>query len=123
MPQRFRWTMHARIWRSPSCRCKISTTCLPPLLKPRGLSLSGQDQDDNLLMPYTTVMKKIKGQTWLDDIMCSATSASVVDQAEQEIAALMREDTMEQIKLAARMFAGLIAAAVVIGWLMYPFPI
>ena len=39
----------------------------------------------------TTVMKKIKGQTWLDDILCSATSADVVDQAEQDIAALLRE--------------------------------
>jgi hypothetical protein len=38
-------------------------------------------------------------------------------------AALMREDTREQITLAGKMFAGLIAAAVLIGWLMYPFPI
>ena len=38
-------------------------------------------------------------------------------------AALMREDTREQMMLAAKMFAGLVAAAVVIGWLMYPFPI
>jgi hypothetical protein len=38
-------------------------------------------------------------------------------------AALMREETREQVTLAARMFAGLVAAAVVIGWLMYPFPI
>jgi putative ABC transport system permease protein len=36
-------------------------------------------------------MKKIKGQPWLDDILGSATSAMVVDQAEQEITALMRE--------------------------------
>ena len=42
-------------------------------------------------MPYTTVMKKIKGQTWLDDIMMSATSAAVVDQAERDITALLRE--------------------------------
>ena len=38
-------------------------------------------------------------------------------------AALMREDTREQIVLAAKMFAGLVAAAVIIGWLMYPFPV
>ncbi len=38
-------------------------------------------------------------------------------------AALMREDAREQMTLAAKMFAGLVAAAVVIGWLMYPFPI
>ncbi len=57
----------------------------------KGASATGQDQDDNFLMPYTTVMKKIKGQTWLDDILMSATSAAVVDQAEQEIAALMHD--------------------------------
>jgi len=57
----------------------------------KGQSATGQDQDDNLLMPYTTVMKKIKGQTWIDDIMCSALSAGLVDQAEQDIAALIRE--------------------------------
>jgi uncharacterized protein (DUF697 family) len=38
-------------------------------------------------------------------------------------AALMRENVREQITLAAKMFGGLIAAAVVIGWLMFPFPI
>jgi putative ABC transport system permease protein len=61
------------------------------VLDVKGQSATGQDQDDQFLMPYTTVMKKIKGQTWLDDIMCSATSAQVADQAEQEIIALMRE--------------------------------
>ena len=38
-------------------------------------------------------------------------------------AALMREDPAGQLTLAARMFAGLVAAAAVIGWLMYPFPL
>ena len=38
-------------------------------------------------------------------------------------AALMREEMREQITLAAKMFAGLVAAAIVIGWLMYLFPI
>ena len=61
------------------------------VLEVKGQSPTGQDQDDNLLMPYSTVMKKIKGQTWLDDIMCSAVSASVVDQAEDDIATLLRE--------------------------------
>ena len=61
------------------------------VLDVKGQSATGQDQDDQFLMPFTTVMKKIKGQPWLDDIMCSATSAKVVDQAEQEITALMRD--------------------------------
>jgi putative ABC transport system permease protein len=61
------------------------------VLEAKGQSATGQDQDDNILMPYTSVMKKIKGQSWLDDILCSATSAAVIDQAEQDIAAMMRE--------------------------------
>jgi putative ABC transport system permease protein len=72
-------------------RVKDQPCVVVGVLEVKGQSATGQDQDDNFLMPYTTVMKKIKGQTWLDDIMCSATSAKVVDQAEQEIAALMRE--------------------------------
>ena len=61
------------------------------VLDRKGQSATGQDQDDQFLMPYSTVMKKIKGQIWLDDIMCSALSAKVADQAEQDIAALMRD--------------------------------
>jgi putative ABC transport system permease protein len=61
------------------------------VLEVKGQSATGQDQDDQFLMPYSTVMKKIKGQTWLDDILMSATSPAVVDQAESEIAALLRE--------------------------------
>jgi putative ABC transport system permease protein len=72
-------------------RVKDQVCVVVGVLEVKGQSATGQDQDDNFLMPYTTVMKKIKGQTWLDDIMCSAASAKVVDQAEQEIAALMRE--------------------------------
>ena len=61
------------------------------VLEVKGQSATGQDQDDQFLMPYTTVMKKIKGQTWLDDVLMSATSSVVVDRAEEEITALMRE--------------------------------
>ena len=72
-------------------RVKNEPCVVVGVLEVKGQSATGQDQDDNLLMPYTTVMKKIKGQTWLDDIMMSGTSASVVDAAEQDIAALLRE--------------------------------
>ena len=61
------------------------------ILQPKGVSLSGQDQDDTVLMPYTTVMKKIKGNDWLDDILCSAVSQDVVKLAGQQAAALLRD--------------------------------
>ena len=61
------------------------------VLEVKGQSATGQDQDDQFLMPYTTVMRKIKGQPWLDDILMSGLSARVVDQAEQDINALLRD--------------------------------
>jgi len=60
-------------------------------LRPKGLSLSGQDQDDTVIMPYTTAQKKIKGVTWLDDILCSAVSFDAVKTAGQEAAAILRD--------------------------------
>jgi hypothetical protein len=38
-------------------------------------------------------------------------------------AVIARDDTREQIKLGGLMFAGFIASAIVLGWLMYPFPL
>ena len=38
-------------------------------------------------------------------------------------AVLLREDPREQMRLAAMMFGGLIGAAVLLGWIMYPFPL
>ena len=35
----------------------------------------------------------------------------------------MREDAGEQVRLGAKMFGGMVAAALVLGWLMFPFPI
>jgi putative ABC transport system permease protein len=72
-------------------RVKDQTCAVVGVLAVKGQSATGQDQDDTLLMPYTTVMKKIKGRPWLDDMMMTAISASAVDRAEQDIAALLRE--------------------------------
>jgi putative ABC transport system permease protein len=72
-------------------RAKDQPCTVVGVLDVKGQSATGQDQDDTFLMPYTAVMKKIKGQTWLDDIMMSGTSAAVVDQSERDIAALLRE--------------------------------
>ncbi len=60
------------------------------VLSTKGQSATGQDQDDTFFMPYTTVMKKMKGQYWLDDIMMSATSGGAIPTAESQIAELMR---------------------------------
>src|SRR5204862_76132 len=74
-----------------SVRVKDQTCAVVGVLAVKGQTATGQDQDDTFLMPYTTVMKKIVGRPWIDDIMCTATSASVVDRAEEEITLLLRE--------------------------------
>ncbi|MBZ5699650.1 MAG: ABC transporter permease [Acidobacteriia bacterium] len=61
------------------------------LLEAKGQSATGQDQDDTMLMPYTTVQKKIRGIDWLDDIWCAAISPEMVPVAEREITDLLRE--------------------------------
>jgi putative ABC transport system permease protein len=61
------------------------------VLSAKGSSVTGQDQDDFVLIPYTTAQKKISGITWLKDIMCSATSADAVPAASDQIVALLRE--------------------------------
>src|SRR3954465_12376001 len=60
------------------------------VLEVKGQSATGQDQDDTLLMPYTAVMKKIKGQPWLDDILMSAVSAEAIEPAKAQLTELLR---------------------------------
>jgi putative ABC transport system permease protein len=61
------------------------------VLQSKGISLEGRDQDDTIIVPYTTAMKKIKGNNWLDDILCSAVSPDVVKAAGLQAAALLRD--------------------------------
>jgi putative ABC transport system permease protein len=61
------------------------------ILSPKGQSPTGQDQDDTLIVPLTTMQKKIKGIDWLDDVMCSAVSPESIKPAEQQITGLLRE--------------------------------
>ena len=61
------------------------------VLRPKGASSTGQNQDDFILSPYTTAQLRLKGTTWLDDIMCSARSDAEVPLAQQMIVAIMRD--------------------------------
>jgi putative ABC transport system permease protein len=61
------------------------------VLDRKGFSATGQDQDDFVVMPYTTVQKRITGTFWLDDIFCSAVSREAMPEATTEIMSLLRE--------------------------------
>jgi putative ABC transport system permease protein len=61
------------------------------VLKPKGENAAGQDQDDFLMIPWTTSLHKIKGTSWLDDILCSAVSAEAIRPARSQISALLRQ--------------------------------
>ena len=61
------------------------------VLQPKGLALNGRDQDDFVMMPIATAMKKLKGINWLDDIFCSATSPEDIVPAEDQIRRLLRQ--------------------------------
>jgi putative ABC transport system permease protein len=62
------------------------------LLIAKGSSAAmGQDQDDIILVPITTLQKKITGQDWLRWIMVSAVSKDASYTAQQQMTALLRD--------------------------------
>lgn len=62
------------------------------VLESKGSNTMGMDQDDLMLVPYTTVMKRIQAVTYLQGITCSALSEEYTDQAIDEITAVIREN-------------------------------
>lgn len=60
------------------------------VLKAKGYNSMGQDQDNIVLAPYSTVMKRLLNQTYLSSITCSATSEDDTDEAIEEITAVLR---------------------------------
>ena len=63
------------------------------VFEPKGQAASGQDQDDVMMLPWTSAQKKLKGKgyEWLDDILCSAVSRETVNPAVDAVTALMRQ--------------------------------
>lgn len=61
------------------------------VLTPKGQSGMGDDQDDRIFAPYTTVQKKLKGQDWLQFISASAVSREASVAAVPQIEGLLRE--------------------------------
>jgi putative ABC transport system permease protein len=60
------------------------------VMSSKGQSGMGQDQDDVVYVPYTTVMKKLRGITYVQNITVSAASAADTAPTADRIATLLR---------------------------------
>ena len=62
------------------------------VLKKKGYNSMGMDQDDLVLAPYTTVMKRIMAQTYLGGIVCSAITEEASQPAQDQITETLRRN-------------------------------
>ena len=62
------------------------------VLQKKGYNSMGMDQDDLVLAPYTTVMKRILAQTYLGGIVCSAITEEASQPAQDQISEILRRN-------------------------------
>ncbi len=104
------------------------------VLTPKGFNLFGQDQDDIVVVPYTSHMHRITTRTFLNDILVEATSDKTINQAQNEITELLTErhrskepdftvrnqaDLMDRVSASSRvmgsLLAGVAAVSLIVG--------
>ena len=62
------------------------------VLKSKGYNSWGMDQDNVMIAPYTTVMKRIVAQTFFSSIVCSAVTEELSDAAIEELTQMLRNN-------------------------------
>lgn len=62
------------------------------VLESKGYNSMGMDQDNLIITPYTTVMKRILAITYLQEIVCSALSEEYTDKAIEEVSSVLRRN-------------------------------
>jgi putative ABC transport system permease protein len=60
-------------------------------LAPKGFNLFGQDQDDVVIVPYTSHMKRLSRRTNVNSIMIQAASPDVIDRVQHDITELLTQ--------------------------------
>jgi putative ABC transport system permease protein len=61
------------------------------VLKAKGMSMMGSDQDDTVIVPYTSAMKRLFGMTTLRTINVQVATPSLLAPAQQQITELLRQ--------------------------------
>jgi putative ABC transport system permease protein len=61
------------------------------LLESKGAGMGGQNQDDRILIPYTTAMKRVTGDKYLRSVNVQIGSADRMEIAQQQITSLLRQ--------------------------------
>ena len=104
------------------------------VLAPKGFNLFGQDQDDIVVVPYTSHMHRITTRTFLNDILVEASSDKTINQAQNEITDLLttrhrskepdftvrnQADLMDRVSASSRvmgsLLAGVAAVSLIVG--------
>ena len=73
-------------------RCNQVPFRVVGVLKSKGYNSMGMDQDDIVLAPYSTVMKRLLAQTYLSEIFASALTEDMTEDAVDEITAILRRE-------------------------------
>jgi putative ABC transport system permease protein len=104
------------------------------VLTPKGFNLFGQDQDDVVVVPYTSHMHRITARTFVNDILVEASSDKAINQAQHEIEDLLtarhrskdpdftvrnQADLMDRVSASSKamgfLLAGVAAVSLVVG--------
>ena len=72
-------------------RCNQVPLRVVGVLKSKGYNSMGMDQDEVVLAPYTTVMKRLLAQTYLNGIFASALTEEMTEEAVDEITSILRQ--------------------------------
>jgi putative ABC transport system permease protein len=104
------------------------------VLAPKGFNLFGQDQDDIVVVPYSSHMHRITARTFLNDILVEASSDKTINKAQNEITDLLtvrhrskdpdftvrsQADLMDRVSASSRamgfLLAGVAAVSLIVG--------
>ncbi|MBM6882063.1 ABC transporter permease [Bacteroides caecigallinarum] len=73
-------------------RCNQVPLRVVGVLESKGYNSMGMDQDDVVLAPYSTVMKRLLAQTYLSGVFASALTEDMTEEAVDEITNILRRE-------------------------------